>query len=312
MQLSTCSRLALAAALGLPLTALAVDGASAPAAPAANESNSNNLNTASVRRTVDASLAEPPESDASSGKLTDGSSPKWRVDFNTWLWMVGVEGTVGARGRTADVSADFGDILDASDSVVAFSGHLEVGYGRVAGFIDGFYADLGAEDQTGPGGMADVDVAFKQGIVDFGLMYRIGDWEPSGDAANNRRNTTLDLYGGVRFNSIELEVDPANLDARSRSKDWFDPIIGAKLVLPISRRWHFQANGDVGGFGVESDLTWSTTAAFGYNFEIFGQSATVLAGYRAIGWDYSDGAGNDEFTFDVTQHGPILGFSLHF
>lgn len=310
MLLSTCSCLALAAALGLPLTALAVGDEAAPAG--ANGAANTSLNNASVRRTVDPSLAEPPADESSSTQLEDSSTGRWRVEFNSWLWMMGVEGNVGARGRTADVSADFGDILDASDSLMAFSGHLEVGYGRFAGFVDGFYADLGADDQTGPGGRADVDVSFKQGIVDFGLMYRVGEWEPSGDAANNRRNTTLDLYAGARFNSVELGLDPANLESRSRSNDWFDPIVGAKLVLPLSQRWHLQANGDVGGFGVESDITWSTTAAFGYNFEIFGQSATVLAGYRAIGWDYSDGTGDEEFTFDVTQHGPILGFSIHF
>ncbi len=267
---------------------------------------------AAAGQTVAASSALSTISTSLSLQDAPVTSDQWRVDLNSWFWLMGVHGDIGARGRTAEVDADFGDILDASDSVLAFSGRLEIGYGKIAGFIDGFYADIGADDQTGPAGLADIDVTFQQGIIDFGLMYRLGDWEPSGDAAKNRKNLTLDLYAGARYNSIELELEPENLASRSRSESWIDPIVGAKLVLPISEHWQFQINGDVGGFGVSSDFTWSTTAAFGFNFEFFDLPATVLLGYRGMGWDYSDGSGNDEFAFDVTQHGPLLGLSLHF
>ena len=246
---------------------------------------------------------EPLKTDASEG---------WRFEFNSWLWMVGFTGDIGARGRTADVDANFGDVLDASDSVFALSGRIELGFGKIAAFADGVYSDLGFDDQTGPLGLSDIDVTLEQGLIDFGLMYRIGDWEPHGAAEANPRNITLDLYAGARYNSLELTVSPANIDERSTSRDWFDPIVGAKLGLPLSERWHLKLNGDVGGFGVESDFTWSATAVFGYDFDLFGLPATILAGYRAIGWDYSDGSGNDEFVFDITQHGPILGLSIRF
>ena len=143
-------------------------------------------------------------------------------------------------------------------------------------------------------------------------MYRVYDKEPEGRGAANPRNTTIDLYGGARYNSIELELDPANAESRSADHDWLDPIVGVKFGLPLSEKWHFKANADIGGFGVESDLTWSATAVFGYDFELFGIPATVMAGYRAISWDYSEGSGEEEFVFDMTQHGPILGMSLRF
>ena len=116
---------------------------------------------------------------------------------------------MGARGRTAEVDADFGDILEAPDSLFAFSGRLEIGYGRIGGFIDGMSADLGADDQTGPGGIADIDIEFMQGMIDFGMMYRVVDVEPSGAGAANPRNLTLDLYAGGRYRSIELGVAAA-------------------------------------------------------------------------------------------------------
>lgn len=244
-------------------------------------------------------------------ELSEAASP-WRIEFNTWIWAMGVDGDVGARGRVADVSASFIDIFDDSDSLFAFSGHLEIGYEKFGVFIDGFYADIGVDNASGPPGMADIDMTFEQAIVDFGAMYRLGDWEPSGDAAANDRNITLDLYAGGRFIDLKLDLDADSLPSRSADKQWVDPIVGAKLNCPISEDWRVSVNGDVGGFGVESDLTWSATGVFGYNFDLFSVPATVLFGYRAYGWDYSEGSGDDRFEWDVIQHGPIIGLSLRF
>jgi hypothetical protein len=244
--------------------------------------------------------------------LTPDPSGGWRLETTAWIWMVGFNGDVIARGRESEVDASFGDILDASDSVFALSGRIELGYGKVAVFIDGVYSDLGADGQSGPGGLADIDVTLEQALADFGVMYRIIDATPSDAAAEAHRGVTLDLYAGARYNTVRLKLDPANLDSASARESWLDPIVGAKLGIPLSERWGIKVNGDVGGFGIESDFTWSATAVFGYDFQLFGMPATAMAGYRAVGWDYSKGSGNDEFSLDLTQHGPILGLSVRF
>lgn len=242
----------------------------------------------------------------------DLSERQLRIDAYAWIWLVGFNGDIGVRGRTAGVDSSFGDVLDASDSIFAFSGRLEIGSGRIAAFLDGMYSDLGADDQSGPEGVASIDVTLQQALLDFGLMYRLVDREPEGDAAANRKNITLDLYAGGRFNSMEIDLDAQNGERRSASKDWIDPIVGAKLGLPFSERWRAEINGDIGGFGASSDFTWSATAVLGFDFDLFGLPSTAFAGYRAIGWDYSEGSGAEEFIFDMTQHGPLLGLSLSF
>lgn len=235
-----------------------------------------------------------------------------RFDFTGWIWIVGMEGTVGARGRRADVSASFGDMLEASDSIFAFSGRLEVGAGAWTGFIDGMYSNLGVDDQSGPGGVADIDVTFQSALVDFGVMYRVGEWTPEGDAAKNDRNISLDLYAGARFTNLDLKLSPAVLPERSQTVNWFDPIVGAKVVLPFSEGWSAAVNGDIGGFGAASDFTWSVTGVLRYDFNLGSTRASAFAGYRAIGQDYSEGSGNEEFTWDVVQHGPIIGLAFRF
>lgn len=235
-----------------------------------------------------------------------------RTELTGWIWIVGMDGTVGARGTRADVSADFGDVLEASDSVFAFAGRLEVGLGSWGGFIDGMYSKLGADDQSGPVGLANIDVTCQTVLTDFGLMYRVGEWEPDGEAGRNARDITLDLYAGGRYTNLDLDLEPAALPSRSQSVDWFDPIVGAKLGLPFAEEWRLALNGDIGGFGAASDFTWSVTGVVGYDFHLGQLPAAVYVGYRAIGQDYSTGSGADEFTWDVVQHGPILGLSLRF
>lgn len=232
----------------------------------------------------------------------------WRVDLNSWLWMFSVSGDIGAGPVTADVDASFWDILDKSDSFIAFSGRLEVGYERVAGFVDGSYVKLDVDDASGPLGLGSIDVTAEIGIVDFGMMYRVTAWE----SAVSARTGSLDVYAGARYFSVEVELEPRRVASRTSDRDWFDPIIGVKVRHPLTKRLHLNAWGDIGGFGVESDLTWSATGVLGYDFELFSLPVTVYGGYRAIGWDYSDGSGRSEFEWDVIVHGPTLGLQIRF
>lgn len=303
--LTTCAAIV---AIGLPLSA----GAQASGQGAVATSSLGLLSSRSSGPTFESAASTPGSAWVAQDLVADDPEGDTRFEFNTWFWMVGFTGDITARGRTSEIDANFADVLDASDSLGALSGRIEYGYGKFAGYFDGMYAKLGADDQSGPGGLAEYDVTLTQGIIDFGLMYRILDTEPTGAGADNFRNMTLDLYAGARYNSLELEIDSATLGDRSASKSWFDPIIGAKYGLPLSERWVFKVNADIGGFGLESDFTWSTTGVFGYDFEVLGVPATVMAGYRAISWDYSEGSGAEEFEYDIIQHGPIVGMNFRF
>ena len=45
----------------------------------------------------------------------------------------------------------------------------------------------------------------------------------------------------------------------------------------------------------------------GVNWEWLKTDWALLAGYRALSWDYE---GANEFKWDMTQHGPIIGLSF--
>ena len=62
--------------------------------------------------------------------------------------------------------------------------------------------------------------------------------------------------------------------------------------------------GDVGGFGVGSDFAWSVTGLFGYKWQAGTVEWAILAGYKALGQDYTTGSGAQRFRWDTTMHGP--------
>jgi len=63
-----------------------------------------------------------------------GSETKeWRFSFITYIWITSMNGEMTVRGRTVDIDASFGDILDHSDSLFAFNGILTARKGRWGG-----------------------------------------------------------------------------------------------------------------------------------------------------------------------------------
>ena len=71
-------------------------------------------------------------------------------------------------------------------------------------------------------------------------------------------------------------------------------------------------DGDIGGFGVGSDITYNPIGTVGWDMTVFGNDATLHAGYRVLYQDYEDGSGADRFAYDVTTHGPMIGMNFQF
>ena len=65
-------------------------------------------------------------------------------------------------------------------------------------------------------------------------------------------------------------------------------MVGLHYAIPFAGKWLFDLRGEIGGFGVGSDLSWQLMTVVGrQNSETFGW----YFGYRAIGYDYESGQG---------------------
>jgi hypothetical protein len=97
----------------------------------------------------------------------------------------------------------------------------------------------------------------------------------------------------------------------SDDASWVDPLIGLQYNVPFAGNWRFNLRGDIGGFGIGSDLSYQVLTNFRWQAS---DTLGVFFGYRLIAFDYEDGKkGNRNYQrFDLTEQGPLVGLSLSF
>lgn len=212
-----------------------------------------------------------------------------------YLWAISIDGDMGIRGRTADASVDFADIWDSLEGVftVRFSALYKEKFGLL---LDYNYLDLGSEEQTDA---VNSEVGFKSQILNLGATYRF--------LAGRH---TIDGLAGIRYIELDADVGFRNIGVSvDGDQDWVDPIVGVRYGFQIADMWALRLYGDIGGFGVSSDFTWQGLGLI--DFQPWKHVAFV-AGYRAIGTDYTSGSNRDKFTYDAIVHGPVIGLDIRF
>lgn len=128
--------------------------------------------------------------------------------------------------------------------------------------------------------------------------------------------SNFDLGAAVVYNRIRAEADVAlTLGGQTRTRsaelteDWIDPAIVARWTRPIGERWSVQVRGNLGGFGIGSDLFWQLQASAVWSGSPRSQ---ISFGYRVIDIDYENGNGADRFVYDMTTFGPVIKFGFKF
>jgi len=247
---------------------------------------------------------EPPPREAP-GNGTEGSTPAvnpdWSFRASPYVWFAGLSGSVGVNQNLAvDVDVDFHELFDSIDWLpppVMVVG--EARYGRFAVVTDFVFLGLDADDEITRGPVSlGAELELDTIIWTFGGSFR---------AIENDR-VSLDLLAGGRLWNVDAEgtlAGPLAVRQRSGSKTWVDPIVGIAGRVEVGGGFALQAEGDVGGFGVASDIDWQLLGTLQYRVA---ESVALEAGYRYLAVDYDDGA----FLFDVAVHGPIIGASFRF
>jgi hypothetical protein len=139
-------------------------------------------------------------------------------------------------------------------------------------------------------------------------MKQLG-WEVAG---LKRITPWLDFGLGGRLVNLYTGLDLETINepqSGSASKTWFDPIIVLRSNNVIRGKWLAQARGDIGGFGVGSDLSWQVQANIGYRFSKLFQTTI---GYRYISMDYDKGENLERFRYDVDTFGFVVRLGFNF
>jgi hypothetical protein len=88
-------------------------------------------------------------------------------------------------------------------------------------------------------------------------------------------------------------------------------LLGLQYNVPFADAWRFNLRGDVGGFGVGSDLIYQllTNVRWQANDRV-----GVVFGYRRISFDYEEGdKGHSNYQhYALTEQGPLVGMTIDF
>ena len=265
---------------------------------------------------------------------------KWQFSLTPYGWATSMNGDITARGHTVDVNESFIEIVEKSDSLLAWMTYLEARKGRFAFFTDLVWADIGfpghfniTKDPLGRFGRATLNVNgkvqldYEETIIQSGIAYEVARWQSAPGSF-----TALDLMGSARYWNQDVDVslrltgtltvDLRELGlqlqrsrrvaiARSGDLEWVDPVIGARIRHQIAPGKELRLVGDVGGFGAGSEFSWQAVATYGFDVNCFGTPLHTVIGYRALAVDFSEEGRFGKNALDVVQHGPVMGVTFN-
>jgi hypothetical protein len=213
-----------------------------------------------------------------------------------YLWGAAINGTstVGAL-PPLDIDASFSDIF--SNLNFAMSLHMEFKRGPWVFVVDPTYISLEMEAVPPipdvPPGTMEVDIW----IVELWAGYQFHDnWE---------------VIGGARYQDQDISVsglpDPPFTPPVGVSDNWTDWFAGVRFNADLGDKWLMVWRGDVVVAG-DSDSGWNSSIFFNRRVGKKGNK-TVILGYRYMVDDYIN---EGTYGWDVTQDGPVVGFSWVF
>lgn len=88
-------------------------------------------------------------------------------------------------------------------------------------------------------------------------------------------------------------------------REWVDPYVGMRGRLNLTQRVFLGGRGDIGGFGVGSELTWQVFAGVGM---MLTPNVEIEAGWRHLVIDYED----EPFEMDLELSGAVVGMRFGF
>jgi len=232
---------------------------------------------------------------------TESVEKKWNFLTDVYLMFPNMSGETGTGDLlSVPVDANPGDIF--SKLKMAAMLYFEAKTDKWAITSDLVYMNLNQE--VTPGTLFHSgEVSAKELIWEPAGLYRIVPfWEVGLGGRLTNLSTELDARRNV-FPAGTEEV------TASGSKTWMDPILITRLSATVKEKWLFQFRGDIGGFGIGSDLTWQLQGYAGYRF---GKVFQLTAGYRYLSVNYDKGVDSERFVFNMASFGPVVRFGFNF
>lgn len=227
----------------------------------------------------------------------------WNIRVAPYLWAASMDGHASVGRIKADVDVPFTDLLkDLSGGAMLL---VDVQKGRLGVGVNGLFVRVSSDTDAGD---IEIDTTSDSGQLALLPYYRVLEWQYGVSSSGTPLRFLVAPEAGFRYTYMRTELEVRGGRTVDGSESWVDPLIGARIGLDLSERWTIAAEGNFGGFGMGSDFTWNAQAAVGYRTTLFGRETTFALGYRALYQDYH----HNDFEWDVTMHGPLIGTAVRF
>lgn len=232
--------------------------------------------------------------DAISKASATSKTSSWQLDTTTYLWMQGTHGTVDALAHEIGFKASPIDLfqrakLGAQQLLIAQHNRLSI-----TGDILWTPIEIKSSNSLlNPAPEMLSQAHYNPLTITPEVGYRVID---------NRR-IQIDGLTGFRYWHLGADFTLAPIaggGSLSKSLNWVDPLAGARIKFPISRKLTAAIQGDTGGWGVGSQLDYQLLGALSYRIK---PRWAVDAGWRYMYTDYRDSLVHSR----VAQSGIVIG-----
>ena len=225
---------------------------------------------------------------------------KWTFLVEPYMMFPNMSGTVGLGDLPeATLDASSNDIL--GQLKMGFMLNAEASTGKWAIGSDLLYMDL-AKGIEARNLISSGEITAKQLGWEVSGLYRVTPWLEVGlGGLLNSINSGADL-------NVKAIGGGTTSKSKSLTKTWFDPMLITRISSKSGEKFIYQFRGEIGGFGVGSDLAWQIQAYAGYRFSKLFQ---IMGGYRIISLDYESGSGENRFMYNVDTSGPVVRFGFN-
>ena len=220
----------------------------------------------------------------------DGTNDAFHFELTPYLWAASIEGTTAAGGgESPPIDSDYNffalDNLDGVASATFTARNKQWGF--LFDFLYVTYEDTLLEStplQTTP--------RLEGTIIEFAGAYT--------PASIDR----LEFIAGLRHQDITVSLALLN-QKPEQSVTWIDPFAGIIYARPLRGNFHMSLRGDLGGFGIESDMAINAEAIFRYQMS---DTFAIKFGYRYLKVRFKE----DVFLYDISLDGFLLGLGIGF
>ncbi|MBV8572511.1 MAG: hypothetical protein JO319_17975 [Acidobacteriaceae bacterium] len=225
--------------------------------------------------------------------------PDWHVNLTGYLWFPGTHGLIGQNGHDVYYRASAGDLL--SNFRFGLMGFVAAERGRFVILTDLMWVRLAANKQlvTPIPGVPQLTAQPKAWM--FILTPEFGYQLFSGEKIK------IDAIGGLRYWHVgsSVQFSPSYFGFNfSRSDNWADPVMGARIQVPLSPKIVVTIMGDAGGYGAGSQLDYQIAGAVGLKLS---EKWALDAGYRYLYTNYLTSNNRGNFVYQTVMSGAVLG-----